>query len=210
MKPIANKLTPDAAALYDKAQRSLRTNLDRILSVSHEGEDAVSKLTQVDLAKDTGIARSTVTKVLSTTEPSKSNPDLRTLCRLAAVLKVPPAFLLMSPDDWTRLASAISGLQFAPGPEVSDQSLKHLGTDQVAQRAVALAEKVQPREVPIGLMAEQPLKTQREWQAEIEQRQRHARQSVRAMSVAPAWAKINGDVDSLFTICVLMGAATNI
>lgn len=211
LKPIENKLTPEAKALYAKAQRALRANLDRVLSVSKDTENMPSRLTQVGLSEMSGVARSTVTKVLSAAEPSDSNPDLRTLCRLAETLGVPPAFLLMAPEDWSRLASAIAGLQFVAPPAASQLPLAQLATEKVAQRAAIWADAVHPPgEASEQMISDQPLADRKRWKAEMQQRRMRTRQSVKAMAVVPNWGAVKGDVESLFSICILMGAATSI
>ncbi|MBA1210470.1 helix-turn-helix transcriptional regulator [Pseudomonas psychrotolerans] len=64
-------------------------------------------LTAVQIQQQTGIARSTLRSLKSPGQGSDANPDLSTIERLADALGVPPAFLLMRPQDWALLASAI-------------------------------------------------------------------------------------------------------
>jgi transcriptional regulator with XRE-family HTH domain len=109
--------------LIQTTRMSLAGNLVGMLQVAATNEDnehigksstksSVKKLKLTELKAKTSIARSTLTKLVQgKTGKVASNPDLNTLCRLAAMLKVPPAFLLMTPEDWTRLFRAIDGLE---------------------------------------------------------------------------------------------------
>jgi transcriptional regulator with XRE-family HTH domain len=59
--------------------------------------------------KRTSVARSTLSALKSSrTDGSHANPDLSTICRIADDLGIPPAFLLMRPEDWATLAQAVS------------------------------------------------------------------------------------------------------
>lgn len=69
--------------------------------------DAPGPLSAVQIQQQTGIARSTLRALKSPAQGSDANPDLSTIERLAEALGVPPAFLLMRPQDWALLASAI-------------------------------------------------------------------------------------------------------
>lgn len=103
----------DYIDLYDEVRSTLGAGLLRVMSVAGEDEnDAPAKLSQTALSDQTKIARSTISKYLSGGD-SVCNPDLRTICRLAHVLNVPPALLLMRPDDWRRLASVPTYLLMA-------------------------------------------------------------------------------------------------
>lgn len=211
MKPIADNLTSDAQRLYARAQESLQRTLRQVLSVSREVDGEPKQLSQVELAAVTGVSRSTIIKVLSSSEESASNPDLRTLCRLAAALKLPPAFLLMTPADWTRLSGAIAGLRHIDVADVLKKPRHQLTTTELAAEALTIAERTVP---PVGTdpHADDPRAAQ--W-----------RQSIKAMATAPRWGApddssgdekeegygvVKGDVTSMFVICALMGAATRI
>lgn len=77
-----------------------------------EQDGSRKKVSQKKLATGSGLARSGITKLLS--EGKDANPTLRTVCRIADGLGVPPALLLMRDRDWKVLASAIfSHAEFA-------------------------------------------------------------------------------------------------
>ena len=209
MKKNPKELTPKAERLFASTQRAMRGTLDRVLSVSRENDNGPSKMSRTALADASGVARSAIIKVLS----SKANPDLKTLCRLGAELGMPPAFLLLSADDISRLTTALSGLQYVPPPNADSQSVKRLDTKAIAERALELADRVLPQEKFVNPFEEATPDHRRrrdEFENEQAQRRRQSRQSIKAMAVAPAWPSVVGDVEAMFSLCTLMGAATNI
>lgn len=210
---IDSSLGPSVGAsnLFSSIQRTLRSNLDRILSVSGDREGEATKLSQRELSEATGVARSTIIKLLSA-DASQANPDLWTLCRLASVLKIPPAFLLMTAQDWSRLESAINGLAYVPELFEGEPSVQRLSTRDVAQRALSLAENVLPQERFNNPFDHSEGQEDQRYQFEIEQKQKRQQvhQSIKAMAVAPAWASISGDAETIFSLCTLMGAATQL
>ena len=208
MKKKPKELTPQAERLFASTQRAMRGTLDRVLSVSKDTDKGPSKLSRTALADASGVARSGIIKVLS----SQANPDLRTLCRIGAELGIPPAFLLLSAEDFSRLTSALSGLQHVPEQSADAPSVRKLETKDIAERALKLAEKVMPKEFvnPFDEATPEQRRQRGEFEAVLAQQKHHSRQSIKAMAVAPAWASVKGDVDAMFSLCTLMGAATNI
>ena len=96
--------------LLNKTSKSFVANFRRATRVSavSEGGEPIP-LTQQALATLSGVGRSTIAKYISNESGDNIavNPDLNTICRLADALNVSPAFLLMRPEDWSRLAQAI-------------------------------------------------------------------------------------------------------
>lgn len=88
-----------ADALVETLRRTMR-----VAEVDEMGE--LHPMKQTTLSDETGIGISSVRKYLRRGAGAKVNPTLENLCRIADILKVPPALLLMRPGDWTRLASA--------------------------------------------------------------------------------------------------------
>ncbi len=103
-----SKLPPDSLGQY------FGRNLSAVLAVAgaqretERDPDAPGPFSSVQMQRDTGIARSTL-RALKT---PAANPDLDTLDRLAGALGVPPAFLLMRPQDWSLLANAVSNSDY--------------------------------------------------------------------------------------------------
>lgn len=110
---MTQKEPNDYLKLYDELRNTLGAALVRAMAVANEDEDGLpTKLSQTALSEQTKVARSTISKYLSGGD-AICNPDLRTICRLAHALNVPPALLLMRPDDWKRLASIPTFLTMA-------------------------------------------------------------------------------------------------
>ena len=101
MKTEKNRGTHSEVA--DALVETLRRTM-RVAEVDEMGEFHPMK--QTTLSDQTGVGISSVRKYLRRGSGVKVNPSLENLCRIADILKVPPAFLLMRPQDWTRLASA--------------------------------------------------------------------------------------------------------
>lgn len=110
--------TPDEAESPAAAQKvlslvrkSFRGTLSRAIGVASRTEDGhPQRSTQVRVAKDANISRSALAKYLGEDSEADINPDLKTLCRLAATLNVPPAYLLMTNEDWQALAYAAGAI----------------------------------------------------------------------------------------------------
>ena len=84
-------------------------NLRAVLAVAGKQRDngAPGPVTATRLQIETGVARSTLRALKSQDVDTTANPDLDTLDRIACALGVPPAFLLMRPQDWLALGSAL-------------------------------------------------------------------------------------------------------
>ena len=86
----------------------LATNLTNIMNVGGalDQDGKPKRIRSSELQRATGIARSTL-RVLQKDGGKDSNPDLRTLCRIADELRIPVAFLLMDPQQWKTLINAV-------------------------------------------------------------------------------------------------------
>ncbi|KVF31832.1 hypothetical protein WJ09_18430 [Burkholderia vietnamiensis] len=89
--------------------------LRRSMRVASEDEDgALNALSQTQLAERAGMGRSTLAKYLGgRVDETPANPDLDIICRLADAVGVPPAILLMRPQDWASLGSGMLTFQQA-------------------------------------------------------------------------------------------------
>lgn len=87
-------------------------NLCAVLAVAGKQREngAAGPMTATRIQRETGVARSTLRALKSQRGKAAANPDLETLGRIADVLGVPPAFLLMRPQDWVELAHAIGSI----------------------------------------------------------------------------------------------------
>lgn len=99
---------------FEALCKSLRMSINAALSVGgperHDGR--AGRLGDTDIFRKTGIARSTLRAIRQGDANHAPNPDLRTLNRLANMMGVPLAFLLMAPEDWELLINAVSDLEY--------------------------------------------------------------------------------------------------
>lgn len=102
--------------LLEKTQSGFGANLLRALQVSEFSDQGdPKKMTQEAISQTSGVARSTISKYLA--QHKATNPDLETICRLASALNISPAMLLMTDDDWLRLAHATALVEAAKGDD---------------------------------------------------------------------------------------------
>lgn len=83
-------------------------NLVALLAVAGKQRESGSPgpLSSSSMHRRTGVARSTLRALKRPRGGAHANPDLRTVGRIADALGVPPAFLLMRPQDWAEIAHA--------------------------------------------------------------------------------------------------------
>ena len=191
-------------------RKTLKGNLERVLSVSAESYEGISGLTQSAFSKRTGIARSSVTKLLPSRVMPKANPDLSTLCRIARELNVPVALLLMTSEDWTRLITAVSYLPRLGDEILARGAVENLTTLQSAERALDFAGALGVLNETKGTLSDSASEGTERWEAEGRAQLQRQRQGIRAAASLPHWGTVKGDIDSLFAVCVQMGAATNV
>lgn len=129
-------------------------NLSAVLAVAgaqretERNPDAPGPFSSVQMQRQTGIARSTLRALKSPT----ANPDLDTLDRLAAALGVPPAFLLMRPQDWQLLANAVADRDYyLAAAHKLDEDQRLQASNPVVK--VLRECKVHPDQRPWGLAA---------------------------------------------------------
>ena len=94
--------------LYDEVQESFVSNLVRAIRVAGGISEKTGELINLhkgDLAEQSKLSKGTITK-LTSSDPHDAKPDLETLCKLGSALNISPAFLLMTPRDWSLLLQA--------------------------------------------------------------------------------------------------------
>lgn len=137
--------TVEWEALASAMRKTIAGNLEYALEVAGiDDGKSIKKMKLTEFSRKTNVSRSTLTKLMleKTSKGIRSNPDLNTICRLAAALNLPPAFLLMSSSDWKRLLGALDGLQEAlSGPYLDKQTLEEAGNNTVSC-GVKLVEKM--------------------------------------------------------------------
>ncbi|WP_312800099.1 helix-turn-helix transcriptional regulator [Pseudomonas sp.] len=181
--------------LLRKVQRGFGSNLLRAMQVadfSKEGEP--KKLTQERLAKASGVARSTISKYLA--QQIDVNPDMETICRLASALNVSPALLLMSDEDWLRLAHATSTVAEAKNDGLVNSIIGELGSS-ANSKPTARASAVLKLSKHFGYKDTAP-------QDETYRRILRGILGTAAMPVHPSFNR--GAYMNLLPLCVVMGA----
>jgi len=216
----------DAASLAGGAHRpilsetrlALANAIFRAMQVAGEPENGYpSKLGQEALAERAGIARSTVAKYLSAkdTHDSIVNPDLETVCKLATALNIPPAFLLMTPSDWSKLAQAaadavVSSQDSIVKNIVSDLERNRIGASRRGEACLRLAERLGVRSRRnVSSESKEPIPVRwQEAQSQVEQR------SEIGILCATALPPIDGITTEqktiLLSLCAILGASTNL
>jgi len=98
-------------ALFLKVSDQLRSTLRRVVNHAGVAADGGSRpVTRQALSASAEVAASTLNKLLMSDHKARAeppNPTLEVICKLAQALNVSPALLLMTEDDWKKLASAV-------------------------------------------------------------------------------------------------------
>lgn len=96
--------------LFGRTVAQFQRALRQILPFSEADPDGDHKsLSWARLSRSAGVSRATLGKYLGNEQ--SANPGLESICRLAEELSIPPAFLLMTADDWTRVFTAVHTYQ---------------------------------------------------------------------------------------------------
>ncbi len=208
--------TGEWEALAATMRRTLAQNLSAALIVAGntQGDDDITKMNLTDLNRQTDIARSTLSKLANgkTASGIQANPDLETLCRLAAALNLPPAYLLMSADDWQKLLGALNGLpQALSGSFLSDLTSRATHGDKV-RVGLILAEKLKlyPDNNNFKADEEEVGARQDEIDRDIDIRNEMKRRAIlTTTAVAQGAAKNRGDLSILTAIGAIVGSSFN-
>lgn len=138
---------------FSEQSAQLNQNLVRALRVAgnEQIDGKAGKLRPTDIYRKTGMARSTLRAIQQPAPDHNPNPDLKTLCRLADVLGIPVAFLLMRPKDWILLSKAFRSSM----PEMTYAAKKLLSNNDkiesnIAERILRLC-GVHPEKPPQSL-----------------------------------------------------------
>lgn len=128
----------------------LATNLTNVLKVAGSLDEygKPKRIRSTDLQRATGVARSTL-RALQKDGGRESNPDLRTLCRIADELGMPVAFLLMDSQQWLALIEAALDMPAMLGAAAlldQDQGIQ----DPLSAVKILRHAKVYPLEAPLG------------------------------------------------------------
>lgn len=128
-----------------ETQDALVRNVRNAMSVGGVPENGYpSSITQGSLVEASGVSRATLTGQMLGGD-GEANPKLKQICRVAEALGVPPAFLLMRPDDWTRLAQVVvhyGTLMRSSNARVGEMQIKfsHASPDTTQDQALLAAQ----------------------------------------------------------------------
>ena len=205
--------------LLHEARRALANAIFRAMQVAGEVENGYpAKLGQEALAERAGIARSTVSKYLGAKDSDEPqvNPDLETVCKIAAALNVPPALLLMTPSDWSKLAQAITDA----AASVQDATIKHIVTELAGKRSggakrgeagLRVAERLGVHQHPRKSVGGDTHDVPAHWlDAQAKARQRAQLGILTATSLPPVSDLKTEQQIILLSLCAILGASTNL
>lgn len=208
--------TREWEALAAMMRRTLAENLSAALVVAGTSPsgDGVTKMKLTDLNRRTDISRSTLSKLTNgeTASGIQANPDLETLCRLAAALNLSPAFLLMSADDWQRLLGALNGLPQALSGSFLDDLTSRATNSEKVKVGLILAEKLKLYQEKnyIGVADEDVNLRQDEMDREINDRNEIKRRAIlTTTAVTQGAAKSRNDLSILTAIGAIVGSSFN-
>ena len=202
-----------ADALFAKTRQLMGEALRRAMHVAGTTEEGrARRMSQHDLADRAGVARSSIANYL--TGGDASNPDLRSLCRIADALNVPPAFLLMRQEDWTRVVAAA----FALGTALKDADIQAMAGALAAntnspedRAAVALQVARRLGVTPMGTTRiVEPGESNAVAQAQIASIQERQRLGVMTTcALPPNGSKDLGYNAAILCLCATIGATSN-
>lgn len=204
--------------LLEATRKALAKAMFHAMQVAGEPENGYpTKLGQEALAERAGIARSTVTKYLSSKDSDESqlNPDLETVCKISAALNVPPAFLLMTPSDWSKLAQAatdaVSSSQDAVAKQiVFDLVRDRLGAAKRGETGLRLAERLgvyQYRRSPTVDAEDVPA----HWAEAQAEARRRSQLGILSATALPPLSDLNAEQKIIImSLCAILGASTNL
>lgn len=129
-----------AGPSFTEVSRAFVEAVRRAMRVAGEDEDGVpGALSQTGLAERADIGRTTLAKYLGG-GTDEANPDLKIICQLADAVGVPPAVLLMRPQDWASLGtSMVSFFHAMADPQFTAMAAELQSTEAVTSPRVAEA-----------------------------------------------------------------------
>lgn len=110
-----------------ETQDALVLNVRNAMGVGGPPENGYpAAVTQSEIVESSGVSRATLTGQLLGGDKDV-NPKLKQICRVAGALGIPPAFLLMRPEDWKHLAQVLvyyGSLMRSSNPRVAELQTK--------------------------------------------------------------------------------------
>ncbi|MBB4223953.1 helix-turn-helix domain-containing protein [Variovorax guangxiensis] len=199
----------EEGALFRDTSRCFVEAVRRSMRVASEDDSgSPDALTQTELAERALMSRSTLAKYLGgRSDEAPANPDLDIICRLAHAVGVPPAILLMRPQDWASLGSGmLTFLQAMSDPKFTAmatelQMLESTTSQRIAEAALRVGRLLKTVENEKDSRVSQELRDFR-----------HASNVSIATTAASIPFRMDGVATShlpaLLTICSILGTTT--
>jgi transcriptional regulator with XRE-family HTH domain len=126
--------------LFSNVSRCFVEAVRRSMRVAGEDEDGVpDAMSQTELAERANVGRTTLGKYLGSNSEG-TNPDLKIICQLAEAVGVPPAILLMRPQDWASLGSGmLTFLHAMSDPKFTELATELQSLDSTTSQRIAEA-----------------------------------------------------------------------
>ncbi|MEZ0324283.1 MAG: helix-turn-helix domain-containing protein [Fimbriimonas sp.] len=200
--------------MHDAVAKAIAHNLTAALSVAATDptDGQTKRLKSTALHRATGISRSTLQKLAAGRSGIReSNPDLKTLCRIAAALHVPVSLLLMGPDEWQAVLATLNGLPQAI--EVADTLVPTVSGVSRAEVGLKIVEslKLYPSRLPDIEPEEGDLDGQEKRRSEIARSNERRRKAVlAATAISQLGARNKNDLIPLTAVGALIGANVKI
>jgi len=191
---------------YADVASSFAQSLKRAMSVAGESEDEQTKrITQHELADRSNVARSTIAKYWAPGD-NKINPDLSTICSLADALNVPPAFLLLRPEDWSHIAQASAYFATA----ISDSNFRDFA-NKLMQLPRVSSEEMSDSGLHLaglfGLLTSFSKTKNEGLDARVKKKNANVKRGVVTMSALPPTSAISKEsLAPLLSLCAILGA----
>lgn len=194
--------------LTARTGQALAENLKTLLEVGGDANQT-GPLPVARLHAETGIAKSTLFKLCGDQSARElGNPDLETLCRLADTLRVPPALLLMSRDDWRALIGALAGLNIAVSSPLMEELTQKTEPSEMAGVGLKLARSLTLYPEPVPKLADSDSPAYRALEHETARRNELRRRAILSTTALLQDQARSGEALKICTaIGAMMGAA---
>ena len=193
--------------LFSNVSRCFVEAVRRSMRVAGEDEHGTpDALSQTELAERANMGRTTLGKYLGSNSEG-TNPDLKIICQLADAVGVPPAILLMRPQDWASIGSGmLTFLQAMSDPKFKElaaelQSLDSTTSQRIAEAALRVGKLLKTVEDSHDTRVSQELRDFR----------RASKVSI-ATTAASVPFRMGGvatyHIPALLTLCSILGTTT--
>jgi transcriptional regulator with XRE-family HTH domain len=134
--------------VFSEVSRCFVEAVRRSMRVAGQDDEGMpDALTQTELAERAGMGRTTLNKYLGSNSEG-TNPDLKIICQLALAVGVPPAMLLMRPQDWASVGTGmLTFLDAMADPKFRElaselQSLDSTTSQRIAEASLRIGQLI--------------------------------------------------------------------